>query len=73
MSAKSGLPRIHKLIIKNLGTMETNIENPKNLESETQGTVEEVKVRQLVPPQEAFDKQREIEKQYLETVKQANK
>lgn len=53
--------------------METNIENPKNLESETQGTVEEVTVRQLVPPQEVFDKQREIEKQYLETVKQANR
>lgn len=52
--------------------METNIENPKNPESETQGTVEEVTVRQLVPPQEAFDKQREIEKQYLENVKQAN-
>ena len=52
--------------------METNIENPKNPESETQGTAGEVAIRQLVPPQEAFDKQREIEKQYLETVKQAN-
>ena len=50
--------------------METNIENP---ELEIQGTVREVAIRQLVPPQEAFDKQREIEKQYLETVKQANK
>ena len=53
--------------------METNIENPKNPESETQGTAGEVVIRQLVPPQEAFDKQHEIEKQYLETVKQANK
>ena len=52
--------------------METN-SNVENQIPETQGTVEEVKVRQLVPPQEAFDKQREIEKQYLETVKQANK
>ena len=52
--------------------METNIKNPK---SETQETLQEEKqeIRQLVPPQEAFDKQREIEKQYLETVKQANK
>lgn len=53
--------------------METNIENPKNPESETQGIAEGAAIRQLVPPQEAFDKQREIEKQYLETVKQANK
>lgn len=53
--------------------METN-NNAENQISETQETLQEEKqeIRQLVPPQEAFDKQREIEKQYLETVKQAN-
>ena len=54
--------------------METN-NNVENQISETQETLQEEKqeIRQLVPPQEAFDKQREIEKHYLETVKQANK
>ena len=53
--------------------METN-NNVENQISETQETLQEEKqeIRQLVPPQEAFDKQREIEKQYLENVKQAN-
>jgi hypothetical protein len=53
--------------------METN-NNVENQISETQEILQEEKqeIRQLVPPQEAFDKQREIEKQYLETVKQAN-
>ena len=52
--------------------METN--NVENQMPETQEALQEEKqeIRQLVPPQEAFDKQREIEKQYLETVKQAN-
>lgn len=52
--------------------METN--NVENQISGTQETLQEEKqeIRQLVPPKEAFDKQREIEKQYLETVKQAN-
>lgn len=53
--------------------METN-NNVENQISETQETSQEEKqeIRQLVPPQEAFDKQREIEKRYLETVKQTN-
>lgn len=52
--------------------METN--NVENQIPEAQETLQKEKqeIRQLVPPQEAFDKQREIEKQYLETVKQAN-
>lgn len=52
--------------------METN--NVENQIPEAQETLQEERqeIRQLVPPQEAFDKQREIEKQYLETVKQAN-
>ena len=52
--------------------MELN--NVENQIPETQETLQEKKqeIRQLVPPQEAFDKQREIEKQYLDTIKQAN-
>lgn len=53
--------------------METS--NVENQIPEAQETLQEEKqeIRQLIPPQEAFDKQRKIEKQYLETVKQANK
>ena len=49
--------------------METAIEEKENLEQEQQPQP----VRQLVPPQEAFDKQLEIERQYKEMVKQQNK
>ena len=51
--------------------METAIEEKENLEQEQEQQPQPV--RQLVPPQEAFDKQLEIERQYKEMVKQQNK
>lgn len=48
--------------------MATVINEDENLDQSSQSDI-----RQLVPPQEAFDKQHEIEMEYIERINKENK